>query len=213
MVRRRQPVVVERFESPEHGPFVSSPRGSGHRRCDWLVGGQKGAPAPLVERSRGRTLREPTAGRAGPSEGDALQAPWARRRTSEPRPSKASLGLSITKWGAAPNRGERSRPQRRTAWRATGRRIPGRVQCVRPPGDPPGAVCAAGRRLSTLTARPRPRSGGKTKPPQHRTPVTAGGEITRGVRPVSVRLVGGARRSPLGVVEGTREVSGGSSKG
>jgi hypothetical protein len=66
------------------------------------------------------------------------------------RPSKTSLGLSMTKWSAAPNRQNEATLSAGQPGGATGGRIPGRVQCVRPPGDPPGAVCASGRPVSTF---------------------------------------------------------------
>jgi hypothetical protein len=55
----------------------------------------------------------------------------------------------MTEWGAAPHRRERSRPSagRLAGPPAGGYRVG--MQCVRPPGDPPGAVCASGRRMST----------------------------------------------------------------
>jgi hypothetical protein len=53
----------------------------------------------------------------------------------------------MTEWGAAPNRGNEAALSAGQPGGATGRRIPGRVQCVRPPGDPlgqcapPAALC------------------------------------------------------------------------
>jgi hypothetical protein len=56
----------------------------------------------------------------------------------------------MTKWSAAPNRQNEATLSAGQPGGATGGRIPGRVQCVRPPGDPPGAVCASGRPVSTF---------------------------------------------------------------
>jgi hypothetical protein len=54
----------------------------------------------------------------------------------------------MTEGGAAPNRGNEAGLGAGQPGGATGRRIPGRVQCVRPPGDSPGAVCASRCTLS-----------------------------------------------------------------
>jgi hypothetical protein len=54
----------------------------------------------------------------------------------------------MTRWGAAPNRGERSRPQRRTASRGHRQADTGSGAVCARRGDPPGAVCASGCTLS-----------------------------------------------------------------
>ena len=80
----------------------------------------------------------------------------ARRKTSEPRPSRASLGPSITKWGSRT-------PRRIRSWNGAKRRTPRaghraggywvEVAVVRPPeGDPP---CASVRLRSAPVDPPR----------------------------------------------------------
>jgi hypothetical protein len=114
-----------------------------------------GSSEGLRSRLAARAARSGTQG-AGPAEKGCAHswAPGIGGRPQSPRPSKASLGLSMTERAATPPRGERSRPQRRTAWRgrpAGGYRV-GCRECARR-GAPLGQCAPPARRLSIPAGR------------------------------------------------------------